>query len=122
MKKFTIVVLMFFVVFVPTVSWAVVWEPAMETDWFSRFDDYEEDELRYVPDEIIIKYKEDSANIVEKELEVKVNAEDVRITGSLDNLNKKHKVQQIEPVFTNFKANQVKMASLLKKDGNNVRK
>ena len=76
----------------------------------------------YSPDEIIIKYKQAAADVVEQATKQKKNIKDLRISPSLDQLNNKYKVESIEPVFKNFKANYAKLKGLKTKDKNKLTK
>jgi subtilisin family serine protease len=70
----------------------------------------------YKAGEIIVKFKKPVADAVEQQLAGKTLSKKLKLTKSLDNLNGKHKVKSIEPMFKDFKANQEQMKNILKKN------
>ncbi|MHC4068612.1 MAG: S8 family serine peptidase [Planctomycetota bacterium] len=76
----------------------------------------------YVPNEIIIKFNENAASAAEQQLKVKIPARNLKLSKTLDRLNKKYRAKNLTPLFKNFRANQkrlnafkTKKASLLTK-------
>ena len=68
--------------------------------------------LRYVPDEIIVKFKEGAAKKVDEQLSKRISAKDLKVSASIDKLKELHGVKDIKPVFKDFKANQKKFEQL----------
>ncbi|MDD5680981.1 MAG: S8 family serine peptidase, partial [Candidatus Omnitrophica bacterium] len=72
---------------------------------------------RYVPNEIIVKFKADAADTLEREIirggEI---TSPVQISPSIDKLNEKHKVKKINPVFKNFKKDKERIKLLGQKE------
>ena len=76
------------------------------------------DKPKYAPNEIIVKFKKEAADTLEREITVKEKAAPagIKISASTDNLNKKHKVKTIEPIFKKFKKDKAKLEALKTKD------
>jgi len=70
-----------------------------------------EPEAEYVPDEIIVKFKKEVADILEEQLSQGRAIGAIRLSDSLGKLSQKYKVQKIEPVIKNFKANRQRYRS-----------
>jgi subtilisin family serine protease len=93
---------------------------------FGEGDDWEETpdvgitgavaEPDYEADEIIVKFKKPVSDVLEQQLAEKVEYKNIKLSASLDSINRKYRVKAIEPVFKNFKANRNRMENLLKKD------
>ena len=66
----------------------------------------------YVPNQIIVKYKEGTAKLVEKEMAKGKPGKNLVVSASLDRLNKKLKLKNVRPVFKNFKQNSQKIQDL----------
>jgi thermitase len=71
---------------------------------------------KYVPNEIIVKFREKTAETVAGEVYKKVAAKDMRLSSSLDRLDRQYKVKELKPVFKNFKENAEKIQQLQAKD------
>ena len=70
----------------------------------------------YVPDEIIVKFKNNAAKTLEEKILAGSDAAQLELSGSLDKLNKKFRLHNVKPVFKNFKAHRRRLNALLKKD------
>jgi len=70
----------------------------------------------YVPDEIIIKFKDTVARTLEEEIMTGSDAAQLELPGSLDELNKKFRLRNVKPLFKNFKAHRRRLIALRKKD------
>ncbi|MFH0839719.1 MAG: S8 family peptidase, partial [Candidatus Omnitrophota bacterium] len=72
---------------------------------------------KYVPNEIIVKFKTEAALTLERTIIQKGEASgQVKIAASLDNLDKKHKVKKIDQIFKNFKKDRGKIELLKQKE------
>ncbi len=71
---------------------------------------------RYASNEIIVKFRENAAGLLETQITEGVSAEEVKISDSLDRLNKKYRIQKTEPLFKNFKKKRQQIKALLHKD------
>ena len=69
----------------------------------------------YKENEIIVKFKKPVSDILGQQLAGKSSLKNLRLTKSISNLNSKHRVKSIEPVFKDFNAGREKMKNLLKK-------
>jgi len=69
----------------------------------------------YKAEEIIVKFKKPVADSLEQQLATGVPIGKLELTPSLDNLNRKYNVQNIEAVIKNFKAHRQRIENLLKK-------
>ncbi|KPK73749.1 MAG: hypothetical protein AMJ79_14985, partial [Phycisphaerae bacterium SM23_30] len=58
----------------------------------------------YIEDEIIVKYKEQTAAVITSKLSHRQALKDLRLTDSIDRLHQRFKVKKIEPLFKDFKA------------------
>ena len=56
----------------------------------------------YVPNEIIVKFNETAASAAQKQLKAKVPARNLKLSKSLDELNKKYRIKKLAPVIKNF--------------------
>ncbi len=72
--------------------------------------------LEYVPNEIIVKFRRNAADIIEMSLAEGVSASEQEISASLDKLNKRYKLKMARPLFKNFRENRQHLKALLKKD------
>jgi subtilisin family serine protease len=72
----------------------------------------------YVPNEIIIKFKEKPANTLSETLSLqrKQDFNNLSISPSLDNLNRHFKIKQIRPMCKNFKNRQERIAQIRQKN------
>ena len=71
----------------------------------------------YVPNEIIVKFKDTTAQVLESELVQKIKSlRDVKLASSLDNLNKKHRVKEFKQIFPNFKKDRQRLENLKLRD------
>ncbi|MBN1392625.1 MAG: S8 family serine peptidase, partial [Sedimentisphaerales bacterium] len=70
----------------------------------------------YVPNEIIIKFREKPAETLSENLSSKMNVGDMSISPSLDALNKQFKVQQIRQICENFNNRQERIAQIRQKN------
>ncbi len=71
---------------------------------------------RYVPNEIIVKFRAGTADAVEMHLAKSGPAEDLKLSPSLDELNKKYRLKKATCLFKNFKQNTHRRKALLNKD------
>jgi len=71
--------------------------------------------LGYVPNEIIVKFKEPIANTIESQLEMQGSTSQPGLSQGLDELNSKYRVQKLKPLFKNFKKNQRQLKALQQK-------
>jgi len=70
----------------------------------------------YAPDEIIVKFWQPVADSLEQQLSEGKAVEELKLSASLDDLNLKYKVRNIEAVFKTFKADRRRIEELLRKD------
>ena len=70
----------------------------------------------YVPDEIIVKFKNTTARTLEEKILTGSDVAQLQLPSSLGKLNKKFRLRNVKPVFKNFKAHRGRMKALLKKD------
>ncbi len=70
----------------------------------------------YVPDEIIVKFKNNAAITLEEKILTGSGVAQLELSGSLDKLNKKFRLRNVKPVFKNFKTHRRRLNALLKKD------
>ncbi len=70
----------------------------------------------YVENEIIIKYHGNAAEAIEMGLAKGRAAHELKLSDSLDKLNKKYKLRKAKPLFKNFKENRQRVKTLAKKD------
>ncbi|MHC4477304.1 MAG: S8 family serine peptidase, partial [Planctomycetota bacterium] len=71
---------------------------------------------RYVPNEIIVKYRKGAADKLELGLLAGKRVGQVRLSDSLDRLRRKYKVKKAKSVFPKFKENQRRLEALKHKD------
>ncbi len=71
---------------------------------------------KYVPDEIIVKLRATVSNIAEEQPQLKHSHLTLKLSKRLDELNEKHWVKRIEPLFKSFKQKRLQIENLLKKD------
>ncbi|MBN1391344.1 MAG: S8 family serine peptidase [Sedimentisphaerales bacterium] len=76
----------------------------------------------YKPDEIIVKFKQGVSETLEKQLSKGESAGVLKVSTSLDELSRKHKVKGITPLIKGFKAERQRVSRLLKKDKANLTK
>ena len=72
--------------------------------------------VRYVPNQIIVKFRRKVANTIETRLARGETVEKIGLSNSLDSLHKKYRVTETRPVFKNFKKQRQRIRGLLKKD------
>jgi subtilisin family serine protease len=70
----------------------------------------------YVPDEIIVKFKNITTRALEEEMLTGSDVAQLQLSSSLGKLNKKFHLRNVKPVFKNFKAHRRRLDDLLKKD------
>ena len=70
----------------------------------------------YVENELIVKFRGIPADAIEMGLAKGRAAHELKLSDSLDNLNKKYKLRKAKPLFKNFKSNRQRVKALLKKD------
>jgi subtilisin family serine protease/PKD repeat protein len=71
----------------------------------------------YVPDKIIVKFKKEAADILEREMVTKRRAHSaVRLAASLEKLNRKHRVKRITQVFKGFRRERERLERLRSKE------
>jgi subtilisin family serine protease len=71
---------------------------------------------QYVPNEIIVKFRAGAADEVEMHLAKSGSARDLKLSRSLDELNKKYRLKKAKCLFKNFKQNRRRTRALLNKD------
>jgi len=71
---------------------------------------------RYVPNEIIVKFREKIAEAVEKQLEFNTLPRGLKLSTNLNELNTRYQTKRIKPLFKNFNKNRQRTKILLKKD------
>ncbi|MHC4790255.1 MAG: S8 family serine peptidase [Planctomycetota bacterium] len=76
----------------------------------------------YVPNEIIVKFREKAAHKVEKQLKLKTSAGRLTVSRNLDELNAAFGITNIRPIFRNFKQNRQRLQALRKKNKNLLNK
>ncbi len=74
------------------------------------------DRLEYVPNEIIVKFKESAAANLKSQLKKGVRADKLKLSGSLDEIKTKYQIRNIKGVFRNFKENNRRLERLAHKD------
>lgn len=77
---------------------------------------------KYVPNQIIIKYKEKAANKIAEQRGKGIGSQHLKVSSSLDALHKKHSLQSIRPIFKNHKKNVAKSKAILKKNPKSLNK
>ena len=71
---------------------------------------------KYVSNEIIVKFRKDTADAVSKRISQNGPADRLEMTNSLDGLNKRYRLQRARALFKDFKKNRQRMKDLLQKD------
>ncbi|MEE9369934.1 MAG: S8 family serine peptidase, partial [Sedimentisphaerales bacterium] len=71
---------------------------------------------KYVPNEIIIKFRETVADSVEEQLRSKAPATQLTLSQDLDQLNARYAVREIKPLFKNFRHRCQQLKALQAKD------
>ncbi len=71
---------------------------------------------RYVPDEIIVKYKKTVSGVIDAELSTGRTVSDLALTTSLDKLHKKYRLRKSKALFENFRQRRQLAKGLLAKD------
>jgi len=71
---------------------------------------------RYVPNELIVKFKKATADIFAAGISEGKQIQDLQLSDSLDKLNKKYKSHAVKALFKSFKRNRQRVNNLLKKD------
>lgn len=74
----------------------------------------------YIPNEIIVKFGPGTASDVAEQVARGTAARDLRLSGSLDVLNRRYKVRAVRPVFKGFKEKQRQFKQLPTKDRNRL--
>ncbi|MHC4745210.1 MAG: hypothetical protein ACYS8Z_25115, partial [Planctomycetota bacterium] len=70
----------------------------------------------YVSNEIIVKFKQEAANNIEKDLRNGRPLEEISLGDSLDMLTRRFHIQRIEPVFKDFRRQLSRLDVLTRKD------
>lgn len=70
----------------------------------------------YVPNEIIIKFREETATNIEKALSEGKGVKDAKFTDSLSKLNNKYKLKHAGPIFRDFKKHRQQLQTLQNKN------
>ena len=70
----------------------------------------------YVENQIIVKFRRTVTDTLETKLTDGVSANDLKLSRSLDNLNKKYRLRKARPLFKNFRKNRQYLNALQKKD------
>jgi hypothetical protein len=70
----------------------------------------------YVPNEIIVKFRANAAGAFKRGLAKGGLAKGLKLTDSLDELNKRYKLKKAKCLVKNFKQNRGRVKALLKKD------
>ncbi len=70
----------------------------------------------YVPNEIIVKFRGNAADAIERGLRKGGSVKELKVSDSLDDLNKKYRLKKTNRLFKNFKQNRGRVNALLKKD------
>ncbi|MHC4575195.1 MAG: S8 family serine peptidase, partial [Planctomycetota bacterium] len=70
----------------------------------------------YAPNEILIKFRQPVASALEQQLGLKLSVDKFKLSVGLDELNARHRLKKIQPVFKDFKKNRQRLNALLKKD------
>ena len=71
---------------------------------------------KYVPNEIIIKFRETVADSVEEQLRSKAPATQLTLSQDLDQLNTRYAVREIKPLFKNFRHKRQQLKALQAKE------
>ena len=58
--------------------------------------------VKYVPNEIIVKFRGNAAYTIGGQLKAKTSVRRLRLSNSLNELNRRHQVKTIKPLFKNF--------------------
>ncbi len=75
-----------------------------------------DNKLKYVPGEIIVKFKRPITDGIEQGKLTDASVRDLKLSPSIDKLNKKFRLRNIHPLFKNFKANRTRLEALQKRD------
>jgi subtilisin family serine protease len=70
----------------------------------------------YVPNEIIIKFRQTVVADLEEQLKVKIPASELKLSTELDELNTRYKLREIKPLFKNFRQRRQWLRALQLKD------
>jgi len=71
----------------------------------------------YVPNEIIVKFNEKTASAAEKQLKAKTPTRNLKLSKTLDKLNKKYRIRKLAPIIKNFRQKHQQLQALrTKKD------
>ncbi|HUW20042.1 MAG TPA: S8 family serine peptidase [Sedimentisphaerales bacterium] len=68
------------------------------------------------PNQILIKFRETTANAVAEQLGLSRSAGELTLSQRLDELNTRYRLKRVEPLFKDFKKNLRQMEALLQKD------
>ena len=69
-------------------------------------------DLRYVPNEIIVKFKKAAAARLESSIKTGVRPEQLKLSETLDKINRKYRVRKIKSIFPNFKEQNQRLKNL----------
>ncbi|MFC1782131.1 S8 family serine peptidase [Planctomycetota bacterium] len=70
----------------------------------------------FVPNEIIIKFKEPAATHLERQFKKGIRANEIKLSSSLDQISRKYHVQKIKRIFKNFKFQKRRLNTLASKE------
>jgi len=76
----------------------------------------------YVENEIIVKFRGDVAEKMERKLAKGASAGELGLSDSLDELNSKYRLRKAEPLFKDFKKRREQVKALLEKDARDLSK
>ncbi|MHC4474051.1 MAG: S8 family serine peptidase [Planctomycetota bacterium] len=76
----------------------------------------EADPVRYVPDEVIVKFRQAAADKLHQQLNLDASPGKLALSDELDQFNAKYRIQDIEPVFKNFRQRHRQVEALRSKD------
>ena len=72
--------------------------------------------IRYVPNQIIVKFRRNIANTIETRLAKGETIEKIGLSNSLDKLHKKYRVTETDALFKNFRKQRQRIEALRQKD------
>ena len=70
----------------------------------------------YAQNQIIVKFRRPVTDTLEMSLADGISASNLKLSASLDRLNKKHRLRKAQPLFKNFRENRKHLNALLQKD------
>ena len=72
--------------------------------------------VRYAPNQIIVKFRDTTANLIEKQLVSKNSTNGLQLSSNLNELKARYRAKRFKPLFKNFKAKRQHLKNLLQKD------